>query len=116
MRHMYYTDIDGKFEASVEQLRREQPEAIKLLTAIAATGVKGFRTNDLRELDIKRELMNRDSNSTLLRNVGDNNVRIHRFSHALFLQGVTGPNPKDEKLKEKITEVKEKFGMNAKSA
>ena len=112
MRHMYCTEIDGEFEASVEQLRREQPEAIKLLTAIATTGLEGFRTNDLHELDIQRELMNRDSNSTLLRKVTKNRMRIHRYTHALYLSGVKEPNPNDDK----VNDVKKKFGMNAKSA
>ena len=109
---MYCTDIDGEFEASVKQLRRERPEEIKLLTAIAATGAKGFRTNDLHEDDIMSELMSRDSNLTLLRKVGKNNVRIHRYCHALYLHGVEEPNPNDDR----VNDVKKKFGMNAKSA
>ena len=115
MRHMYCTGIDKQFKDSVEQLCAEQPAAKKLLTAIAATGVEGFWTDDPHERMIKRELMNRDSNSTLLRKVDMSDVRIHRYSHALYLHGVIRPNTKDEKLKEKIKEVKEKFGMTAKA-
>ena len=112
MRPTYCTEIDTEFKASVKQLRREQPEAIKLLTAIAATGVKGLYTDDLGESDITSELMNRDSSLTLLRKVGKNNVRIHRYSHALHLLGVEEPNPNDDR----VNDVKKKFGMNAKSA
>ena len=113
MRHMYCTEIDKGFQASVKQLCREQPEVIKLLTAIAATGGKGFYTNDQHDDDIMLELMNRNSKSTLLRKVGQNDVRIHRYSHALYLHGVT--EPEYEKAKEKIAAVKEMFGMNAKA-
>ena len=59
--------------------------------------------------------MNLDSDSTLFRRVsGTNRVRIHRYSHALSLHGVKGPEDKD--VEQKIQEVKEKFGKNAKSA
>ena len=112
MRHMYCTGIDTKFKASVKQLRREQPEAIKLLTAIAATGLEGLYTDDLDESDIMSELMNRDSSATLLRKVDAENVRIHRYSHALYLLGVEEPKPNDDR----VNDVKKKFGMNAKSA
>ena len=113
MRHIYCTGIDAEFEASVKQLLREQPEAIKLLTAIATTGVEGFRPRNQHEDDIMSELMNRDSKSTLLRKVTRNSVRIHRYSHALYLHGMKEPTDKAEK---EIKEVKEKFEMQAKSA
>ena len=112
MRHMYCTGIDTEFEASVKQLGREHPKAIKLLTAIAATGVKGLYTDDLHESDIMSELINRDSSSTLLRKVDKNKVRIYRYSHALFLHGMKEPNDKVQNT----DDVKKKFGMNAKSA
>ena len=60
------------------------------------------------------ELSKRDSDSTLIRTVGETHVRIHRYSHALYLNGVKGPD--DEGVEKNITKVKEKFGMNAKSA
>ena len=115
---MYCTEIDTEYRDSVDQLHRERPEAIKLLTAIAATGVEGLYTDDLHEGDIRRELMKRDSDSTLLRRVrkSRHKVRIHRYSHALHLHGVEGPNPNDEEVEKKIEEVKKKLGMNAKSA
>ena len=124
MRHMYCTGIDAEFEASVKQIIRQQTESSELLKAIVATGVEGFCTSDLDEKQegIMHELTNRDSSSTLLRKVTKHDVRIHRYSHALYLHGVTGPNPnpEDEKVEQNIKDtikvVKDKFMMNAKSA
>ena len=111
---MYCTGIDKRFDASVDQVSGEAELA--LLTEIAQTGTEGYYPWGHSNKAIVKSLMKRDSESTLLCKVGGDNVRIHRYSHALYLHGVKKPNPKDEKLKEKITEVKEKFGMNAKSA
>ena len=113
MRHMYCTDIDKEFKASVKQLRKAQPEEINLLKSIAETGVKGFFTDDSRNRSILSELMNRDSKLTLLCKVDKNSVRIHRYSHALYLHDVKEPTDKEET---KIKKVKEKYEMKAKSA
>ena len=61
-------------------------------------------------------LLERDSDSTLIQRVGYN-VRIHRYSHALFLHGVEepgDPNKGDKEKDDMIKKVKEMFGMNAK--
>ena len=87
-------------------------EVLKGMAEAGAKGVYHLAAND----DAITELSKRDSDSTLIRTVEHTHVRIHRYSHALYLHGVERPNPKNETLKEKIAEVKEKFGMNAKSA
>ena len=56
--------------------------------------------------------MKRDSDLTLVRKQGASDVRIHRYSHALYLHGVKGPHERN--VEDKIKEVKEKFGMKAK--
>ena len=114
MRYIYCTGIDKRFDASVDQVSGEAELA--LLTEIAQTGTEGYYPWAHSNKAIVKSLMNRDSEATLLRKVGMDTVRIHRYSHALYLHGVKEPNPTDVKLKEKIAEVKEKFRMNAKSA
>ena len=111
MRHMYCTGIDKRFNASVDQVSGEAELA--LLTEIAQTGTEGYYPWGRSKKAIVKSLMNRDSESTLLRKVHADNVRIHHYSHALYLHGVTGP--KYGKAKEEIEAVKEKFGMNAKA-
>ena len=110
MRHIYCTEIDKRFDAHVDQVSGEAELA--LLKEIAQTGTKGYYPWGHSNKAIVKSLMNRDSEATLLRKVGMNNVRIHRYSHALYLHGVT-PNDKDADATEKV---KEKFGMKAKSA
>ena len=75
-----------------------------------ANGVYHLAAND----DAITELTKCDSDSTLIRSTGAARVRIHRYSHALYLHGVKGPDTED--VEQKIQEVKGKFGMNAKSA
>ena len=88
-----------------------------------AEGVLRRTAND----DAIAELIERNSESTVIRRASSTNMRIHRYSHALYLHGVTGPNDtdavevigkvtEDKNVNETIKEVKEKFGMNAKSA
>ena len=71
--------------------------------------MKGIYIDDNAEDRMTERLLQRDSNSTLLRVVGDN-VRIHRYSHALYLHGVTGPH--EPNVTDKIKDVKGKFGMH----
>ena len=66
---------------------------------------------DTKEHSRIKALMERDSNSTLLRRVGADNVRIHKYPHALYLHGVKEPH--EPNVEQKIKEVKEKFGINA---
>ena len=87
---------------------------MKLLQKIANEGQTGLFGKDTPERNQIKEMKKRNSESTLLRSVGTHCSRIHRYSHALYLHGVKGPDDKD--VEQKIAEVKEKFGMNAKSA
>ena len=114
MRHTYCTEIDNRFDVSVDQV--SGAAELALLTDIAKTGTTGYNPRGHSNKAIVKSLMNRDSEATLLRKVGMDTVRIHRYSHALYLLGVKEPNSKDLELKKKIAEVKEKFRMNAKSA
>ena len=113
MRPTYCTEIDEEYYRACEKLD-EEPE-LKLLKEMAEAGANGLGPRAL-PITVLANLSERNSHSTLIRKAGKNSVRIHRYSHALYLLGVKEPNPKDVKLKEKIAEVKEKFGMNAKSA
>ena len=108
---MYCTEIDEEYYRVCENLDKE-PE-LKLLKEMAEAGAKGIGPRALPNT-VLAKLSERNSDSTLIRKVGKNNARIHRYSHALYLHGVTGP--KDEKATDDIEKVKEKFRMKAKSA
>ena len=110
---MYYTDIDREYHRLCENLDKE-PE-LNLLKHIAEAGANGVGPRALSNT-VLAKLSERDSDSTLLRKVRKNTVRIHRYSHALYLHGVKRTNPNDTKMEETIQAVKKKFGMNAKSA
>ena len=110
---MYCTGIDSKYHRVCEPLD-EEPE-LKLLKKMAEAGMNGLTPYALPNT-VLAKLSERNSDSTIVRQVDETNTRIHRYSHALYLHGVR-PNPKDVTAVQKnITDVKKKFGMNAKSA
>ena len=87
LRHIYCTGIEKKFATSVDQLKEEAE--IALLEQIAETGMVGYYP---RGADMQRRvnsLMTRNANETLLCKAGASNVKIHRYSHALYLHNVT---------------------------
>ena len=84
-----------------------QLEFLKVLAQAGGDGV--LRRVNKHAID---ELSKRHSDSTLIRRKGDSNFTIHHYSHALYLHGVKGPH--EPNVEDKIKEVKEKFGMNAK--
>ena len=110
MRYIYCTEIDEKYRSACEGLEKE-PE-LHLLKVMAEAGAKGVGPSAAKNT-VFAKLGERDSKLTLVRSASETKVRIHRYSHALYLHGVTGP--KYGKAKEKIEEVKKKFGMNAKA-
>ena len=102
------------FYRSIALVTREGRKEKELLTQIAATGTKGFHAISRSDHDIVSGLMKRDSKSTLVRRRDATRIRIHDYSHALYLHGVKGPH--EPNVEDKIKEVKEKFGMNPKSS
>ena len=107
----YHTGIIGVFKEGNALIRSEGEK--QLLAEIAATGTKGFTTHgkdDAKDARLQG-LLQRGSKATLVQRV-NRNVRIHHYSHALFLHGVEGPD--DPKVEDKIKEMKEKFGVNEK--
>ena len=110
MRRIYCTGIDKKYYRVCEGLKKEpQLDLLKVMAEAGAKGVGPYAASST----VFAELGKRDSNSTLVRLVTENDVRIHRYSHALYLQGVTEPT--DEKATENIEKVKKQFGMNDKA-
>ena len=109
MRYIYCTGIDEKYRSACEELE-EEPE-LGLLKVMAEAGAEGVGPSAAKNT-VFAKLGERDSKLTLVRSASETKVRIHRYSHALYLHGVTGPNDKDA---ETIEKVKEKFGMNAKA-
>ena len=105
------TDIDMMFSSSVEFVSRGT--LWELMERIAATGTKGFHPNSQGDHDRVSGLMKRDSESTLVRRQSPTRIRIHDYSHALYLHNVMSPF---SNAKDKIKEVKEKFGLHAKSS
>ena len=87
----------------------EEPE-LKFLKVLAQAGGDGLLDN--ANFDAIDELSKRDSEATLICRKEDSNFTIHHYSHALYLHGVKGPH--EPNVEDKIKEVKEKFGMNAK--
>ena len=88
--------------------KQPQLEFLKVLAQAGRSGVAHHVDN----VNAITELRKRDSDSTLIRSVWHCNCRIHHYSHALYLHGVKGPH--EPNVEDKIKEVKEKFGMNAK--
>ena len=87
----------------------EEPR-LQFLKVLAQAGGEGvLRSVNFDAID---ELSKRDSEATLIRRKGPSYFRMHHYSHALYLHGVKGPH--EPNVEDKIKEVKEKFGMNAK--
>ena len=107
LRHIYCTGIEKKFATSVDRLSEEAE--IALLEQIAETGMVGYYPRGVGMKRRVRSLMTRNANETLLCKAGASNVRIHRYSHALYLHNVTGVNNETEI----INKVKQQFLMNS---
>ena len=109
LQYTHHTGVIKSFKEANRLIDREGAKEKLLLQKIAVTGMEGFRIVDYAERPIRVRLLQRDADSTLIRTVGYN-VRIHRYSHALYLHGVTGPH--EPNVTDKIKDVKGKFGMH----
>eukprot|EP00754_Rhynchopus_humris_P033858 Rhum_TRINITY_DN15487_c4_g1::Rhum_TRINITY_DN15487_c4_g1_i1::g.159290::m.159290 len=86
--------VDEEFAESCRCLGDDLGKDRPLVTRIAEAGSTGTVGRDSSERSAIKNLMKRDSDSTLLR-MSEKAVRIHRYPHALYLHGVTGPDVPD---------------------
>ena len=106
-KHISCAEVDAAYDHTCRAIR--SMKEVTLLTKIAREGQDGYCYAPDEE-DRIDELMQRDSDSTVLREVGLTYVRIRHYSHALCLHGVNGPSDPD--VEQKIKEVKKKFTTN----
>eukprot|EP01061_Rhynchopus_euleeides_P000033 TRINITY_DN10032_c0_g3_i1.p4 TRINITY_DN10032_c0_g3~~TRINITY_DN10032_c0_g3_i1.p4 ORF type:complete len:119 (+),score=29.37 TRINITY_DN10032_c0_g3_i1:1078-1434(+) len=102
----WFTDVTGAL-SPLQSLADNEKEFLVTLTKAGSAGMIVPRNRLL----LWDSLCKRDSGATLIRMADDTNSRIYRFPHALFLNGVTGPDAKD--AGHKIKDMKQTFGIAA---